>query len=83
MADLPHATVLTIPFGDARLASIAKESLSVDREISGDKISRQISTDGANLVVTFHADSLRMLRVSVNGFMDSLILVTKTIEAFA
>ncbi|ORX74841.1 transcription factor Pcc1, partial [Linderina pennispora] len=66
-----------------RLADIAKNSLSVDREINGDKSSRQITTDGSNLVVTFSAETARILRVSVNGFMDSLILVTRTIEAFS
>ncbi|KAJ2459320.1 hypothetical protein GGF42_001539 [Coemansia sp. RSA 2424] len=83
MAEFPHSITLNIPFADARLAGIAKNSLVVDRELSEDKVSRNIDTRDSLLVATFSADTLRMLRVSVNGFMDSLILVSKTFEAFA
>ncbi|KAJ2195714.1 hypothetical protein IW143_002480 [Coemansia sp. RSA 520] len=83
MSEFPHSTVVTVPFGEPRLARIASESLQVDRELSGDKVVRTISVEDANLVVSFTANSLRVLRVSINGFMDSLILVTRTLEAFA
>ncbi|KAJ2447399.1 hypothetical protein GGF42_005449 [Coemansia sp. RSA 2424] len=83
MAEFLHSITLSIPFADARLAGIAKNSLVVDRELSEDKVSRNIDTRDSLLVATFSADTLRMLRVSVNGFMDSLILVSKTLEAFA
>ncbi|KAJ1938398.1 hypothetical protein FBU59_004451, partial [Linderina macrospora] len=63
MVDLPHSVTYTFPFLEPRLADIAKNSLSVDREINGDKSSRQISTDGSNLVVTFSAETARILRV--------------------
>ncbi|KAJ2777839.1 hypothetical protein GGI15_004381, partial [Coemansia interrupta] len=78
----PHTTKLTIPFTSARHATIACNSLSVDSELSSDKVQRTISTSDAQLLVTFSATTLRMLRVSINGFMDSLILVTKTLESF-
>ncbi|KAJ2560783.1 Nitrogen permease regulator 2 [Coemansia sp. RSA 1822] len=83
MSEFPHSTVVTVPFGEPRLARIACESLQVDRELSEDKVVRTIRVDDANLVVSFTAQSLRVLRVSINGFMDSLILVTRTLEAFA
>ncbi|KAJ2898248.1 hypothetical protein GGI21_004876 [Coemansia aciculifera] len=83
MAELPHTITLSIPFADARLATIAKESLVVDRELSEGKVSRTIATQDSLLVATFSAETLRILRVSVNGFMESLILVSKTLEAFA
>ncbi|KAJ2156261.1 hypothetical protein GGF46_005310 [Coemansia sp. RSA 552] len=82
MAELPHSLKLTVPFGEARLAEIAKTTLGVDAELSADKAQRTATAEGSNLVVQFQADSLRMLRVSVNGFMDSLILVTQTLEAY-
>ncbi|KAJ2826654.1 hypothetical protein FBU31_003388 [Coemansia sp. 'formosensis'] len=83
MSELPHSLTLKVPFVDARLAGIAKRSLSVDRELSEAKVSRDIHTQDSILIATFSAETLRLLRVSVNGFMDSLILVTKTFEAFA
>ncbi|KAJ2742189.1 hypothetical protein GGI20_004666 [Coemansia sp. BCRC 34301] len=83
MSELLHSITLNIQFADARLANIAKRSLSVDRELSEEKVSRSIDTQDSLLVATFRAETLRMLRVSVNGFMDSVILVTKTLEAFA
>ncbi|KAJ1875279.1 hypothetical protein LPJ55_000808 [Coemansia sp. RSA 990] len=83
MSEFPHSITLTVPFGDSKLAQIAKESLQVDSELSSDKVNRTISVEGANLIVTYTATTLRMLRVSVNGFMDSLILVSRTLEAFA
>ncbi|KAJ2695179.1 hypothetical protein H4218_005310 [Coemansia sp. IMI 209128] len=83
MSALPHSLTLKVPFADARLAGIAKRSLIVDRELSEGKVSRKIDTQDSTLIATFRADTLRMLRVSVNGFMDSLILVSKTFDAFA
>ncbi|KAJ2493701.1 hypothetical protein IWW37_000332 [Coemansia sp. RSA 2050] len=83
MSALPHTLTLKVPFADARLAGIAKRSLMVDRELSEGKVSRKIGTQDSMLIATFSADTLRMLRVSVNGFMDSLILVSKTLDAFA
>ncbi|KAJ1826807.1 hypothetical protein LPJ56_001993, partial [Coemansia sp. RSA 2599] len=80
---LAHSTTLTIPFATADLATVALNSLAVDREISEGKVKRTLTTEDNKLIVTFDADTLRMLRVSINGFMDSLILVTKTLESFA
>ncbi|KAJ2228931.1 hypothetical protein IWW45_006411 [Coemansia sp. RSA 485] len=80
--ELPHSTTLTIPFANTELATIALNTLSVDREISEGKVNRTLRTQDHNLIITFHADTLRMLRVSINGFMDSLILVTKTLDTF-
>ncbi|KAJ2610908.1 hypothetical protein H4S08_003406 [Coemansia sp. RSA 1365] len=83
MSELPHSTTLRIPFKDARLANIAKQSLEVDPVLSGDKVQLTIAVDGRYLVATCNGDTLRMVRVSINGFMDSLILATRTLEAFA
>ncbi|KAJ2632371.1 Vacuolar protein sorting-associated protein 20 [Coemansia sp. RSA 1290] len=80
MSEFPHSITLTVPFGDGKLAQIAKESLQVDSELSSDKVNRTISVEGANLIVTYTATTLRMLRVSVNGFMDSLILVQVVLD---
>ncbi|KAJ2847771.1 Vacuolar protein sorting-associated protein 20 [Coemansia brasiliensis] len=65
MSEFPHSTTLTVPFGDSKLAQIAKASLQVDNELSSDKVNRSISVEGANLIITFTATTLRMLRVQV------------------
>ncbi|KAJ2054183.1 hypothetical protein GGH13_008266, partial [Coemansia sp. S155-1] len=83
MSELSHSLTLKIPFADARLAGIAKRSLNVDRELSDGKVIRNIDIEDSTLIATFSADTLRLLRVSVNGFMDSVILVSKTFDAFA
>ncbi|KAJ2400427.1 hypothetical protein GGI23_002040 [Coemansia sp. RSA 2559] len=83
MASFPYSTTLNIPFESAKYALIAQNALQADQEISTGKINRTIATNGKNLVVTYDAESLRMLRVGLNGFMDSLILITRTIDTFA
>ncbi|KAI7831037.1 CTAG/Pcc1 family [Kickxella alabastrina] len=80
---LPHTTTLRVPFPSAHQATIAMNALQVDRDISGDKIHRTIQTEDSALLVTFRSSNLRTLRVTINGFMDSLILVSKTLEAFS
>ncbi|KAJ1782061.1 hypothetical protein LPJ59_006906 [Coemansia sp. RSA 2399] len=83
MSTFPYSTTLTIPFESAKHALIAQNTLQVDKEISTGKIHRTLATNGKNLVVTYDAESLRMLRVGLNGFMDSLILITRTLDTFA
>ncbi|KAJ2546024.1 hypothetical protein EV175_005750, partial [Coemansia sp. RSA 1933] len=58
-------------------------ALQVDQEISAGKINRTVATSGNELVVEFDAESLRMLRVGLNGFMESIILVTRTLNTFS
>jgi EKC/KEOPS complex subunit PCC1/LAGE3 len=67
---------LTIPFPDARLSSIALKAISVDPELSP-LVDRTFSLgeDASLLTVVYRATTDRMLRVSVNGFMESLSTV--------
>jgi EKC/KEOPS complex subunit PCC1/LAGE3 len=74
---------LTIPFPSEREALIAYNSLRVDKEPGrGGSLTRQLDLSGSQLCVRWHASEARLLRVSVNGFLDHLALVTQTIAEF-
>ena len=83
-----------MPFPDDRLARIALRTLSVDKELSPlvdrtfdivDPAEHQTNGDAVAdrktaLRVTYRATTNRMLRVSVNGFFESLRLVVQVME---
>jgi len=74
---------LFIPFPSEREALIAYNSLRVDKEPSrGGSLVRQLDLSGKQLSVWWRASEARLLRVSVNGFLDHLALVTQTIAEF-
>ncbi|KAH8890823.1 transcription factor Pcc1 [Thozetella sp. PMI_491] len=89
----PCSLTLDVPFPDARLASVALRALQVDQELSP-LVQRALSTVTANdasgaaadggetvLRVRYSATTNRMLRVSVNSFLESLALVLEVMEA--
>ncbi|XP_034534335.1 EKC/KEOPS complex subunit Lage3 [Notolabrus celidotus] len=73
---------LDVPFPSSREANIALRSLSPDREPRKGGISKQLSVTGSTLSVRWSADEARILRVSVNSFLDHLSLVVETMEMF-
>ena len=87
------ARTLDIPFPNARLASVALQSLRVDKELSS-LVHRDFfivtapeakphATEGEApnvLRVEYKAATNRMLRVAVNSFFDSLALVLEVME---
>ncbi|KAM0564289.1 hypothetical protein ACHAPJ_000499 [Fusarium lateritium] len=92
-ATLPSLSlVLNVPFPTARLATTALKAIQVDPELSP-LVRRQLtvvpaptSTQGSDdadarlLEVHYRATTNRMLRVAVNGFMESLKLVVEVME---
>lgn len=84
-----------VPFPTARLSSVALQALAVDKELSP-LVRRDFSTvtapgvgvgslvdDGGQecvLRVHYRATTNRMLRVAVNSFMDSLVLILEVME---
>lgn len=80
---------LDVPLPTARLSAIAVKALSVDKELSP-LVRRSFSTvaaadddngsDKSILRVHYQATTNRMLRVSVNSFMDSLALILEVME---
>ncbi|XP_046374945.1 EKC/KEOPS complex subunit LAGE3-like [Haliotis cracherodii] len=73
---------LKVPFPTPRQAEIAHGTLSVDEEPRRGGVRRTLSLKGNILNVMFEASEARKLRVSVNSFMDHLILVTQTLDMF-
>ncbi|CAK7239889.1 MAG: hypothetical protein STHCBS139747_001324 [Sporothrix thermara] len=89
--DFPCSLVIDIPFPTARLATVALQVLSVDKELSP-SVRRSFevhvapdapagdSADKTVLRTTYEASTNRMLRVSVNAFFDSVSLVAEVME---
>ncbi|AWP14814.1 putative L antigen family member 3-like [Scophthalmus maximus] len=73
---------LDVPFPTPQEAEVALRSLSPDREPRKGGISKQLTMSGSTLSVRWIADEARILRVSVNSFLDHLSLVVETMETF-
>ncbi|CAG9114294.1 unnamed protein product [Plutella xylostella] len=72
--------LLTIPFPSDETASLARDVLSVDKELKGNLLKKTISVDGSNLIVEFYSADLKLLRVASNAFLKNIVLVVKTIK---
>lgn len=77
---------LEIPFADIKHARIALKTLEVDKEPRRELISKRLSLlehEGKSTIrVDWTAREARILRVSVNSFLDHLHLVIDTIDQF-
>ncbi|KAF3932218.1 hypothetical protein ABW20_dc0110147 [Dactylellina cionopaga] len=80
--DFPHSLIINVPLPTPRLAKILARSLSVDKELSPFvHRSFSVSSQAAEvLVLDYRATTARMLRVAVNGCMESLNLVLEVCE---
>uniref|UniRef100_A0A8C6T5I6 L antigen family member 3 n=1 Tax=Neogobius melanostomus TaxID=47308 RepID=A0A8C6T5I6_9GOBI len=74
---------LDVPFPSGREAAIALRSLSPDKEPRKGGITKEMTVTGNTLSVRWTAEEARILRVSVNSFMDHLSLVLETMEMFS
>ncbi|KAK9385895.1 CTAG/Pcc1 family [Lipomyces mesembrius] len=81
-----HHLKLTIPFSTSRQAQIAYNAISPDPQLKPDQFTQVLSVSDASgtsdelsagriLVAEFDAASERVLRVGVNGFLESLGVV--------
>ncbi|CAG8953527.1 hypothetical protein HYFRA_00009984 [Hymenoscyphus fraxineus] len=84
----PCSLTIDLPLPTARLASAALQALRVDKELSP-LVSRSFSTIASSashsseesvLRTEYKATTNRMLRVAVNGFMESLSVVLGVME---
>lgn len=78
---LNHSEI-RIPFPSHQLAVSAKSVLLPDEELKADLVKRDLLVEDCVLLAIYRASTARMLRVSVNGFMDSILLVIDVLEAF-
>ncbi|KAI8369351.1 CTAG/Pcc1 family [Radiomyces spectabilis] len=79
---MSHTLQLEIPFESDRLANVAMRVLSVDKELKTDQVKRTLSTNEEMLIAHFDCVSTKMLRVSVNSFLEMLTMVTRTVDQF-
>jgi hypothetical protein len=81
-SEFPHTSCIRVSFGSAYEADLVSQALSVDEELQPQKITRRCSVQGSDLVVDFYAVDLKLLRVSMSGIFDSIIVLTKTLNEF-
>jgi len=91
--DFPCSLIIDLPLPSERLASSAMQTLQVDKELSP-LVRRSFSivttppateptlvqSEKSVLRVEYKATTNRMLRVAVNGFMESMTLVLGVME---
>ncbi|XP_078520236.1 EKC/KEOPS complex subunit LAGE3-like [Lissotriton helveticus] len=73
---------LDVPFPSHLEAQIAHNSLAPDREPRKGGISKTLLVTDNILHVQWKAAEARILRVSINSFLDNLSLVLQTIDRF-
>jgi EKC/KEOPS complex subunit PCC1/LAGE3 len=75
---------IRIPFENKEHARIAFNTLNVDKEPRKELIARRLSlVDNETIIqVNWLAKEARLLRVSINSFLDHLNLVLQTIDQF-
>lgn len=75
---------LSIPFSCIEHAKIAYNTLKVDSEPRKELINKTLSLneDTKSILVAWSAKESRILRVSINSFLDHLNSVIETIQAF-
>lgn len=73
---------LRIPFQSTHYAKIAFNTLVVDSEPRKDLIKKKMVLNDDTLVVNWNAKESRILRVSINSFLDHLNSVLETIQLF-
>ncbi|KAK8088859.1 hypothetical protein PG997_003820 [Apiospora hydei] len=76
----PCVLTVQVPFPTARLASVALQSLQVDKELPPASDANTTGDQDKTLHVEYRATTNRMLRVAVNSFMESLNLVIEVME---
>ncbi|OBT67648.1 hypothetical protein VE03_03847 [Pseudogymnoascus sp. 23342-1-I1] len=86
--EFPCSLVIDIPLPTERLASSALQALQVDKELSAlvcrtltlIALNSDANGDKTVLRTEYKASTNRMLRVAVNGFMESLGVVLSIME---
>ena len=79
-----YSAQLKVPFLTSEEASIAFKTLNVDCEPRKELIKRDITLDSdtSSLIVNWSSKEARLLRVSVNSFLDHLTSVVETLHEF-
>lgn len=73
---------LRLRLKNARHATIAANSLGVDPELNPDRVVKVTVSENEYVVVTFQAQDVRSLRLSVSAFLDMVGVVFRTLRDF-
>mmetsp|Transcript_28247 Transcript_28247/g.31379 ORF Transcript_28247/g.31379 Transcript_28247/m.31379 type:complete len:107 (+) Transcript_28247:42-362(+) len=73
---------LRVEYPTPTWATYTLNSLIPDEELKQEKISKTLTVENSTLVVEFVSNDIKMLRTSVSGFNDFLLLATRTLEEF-
>jgi len=75
-------TIVEIPFASSKHASIAKQAIEVDAELSPQAVKRELSVNDNKLIATFHTLTVRLARLTLNAFLENVDLIVRTINQF-
>lgn len=84
MSDTPwHNVTVRIPFANGEHAAVAKQVIEVDAELQKNAVKRTLTVEDNQLVAKFDTLTVRLARLTVNGFLENVDLVARTIGEFA
>ncbi|KAK0204834.1 transcription factor Pcc1-domain-containing protein [Desarmillaria ectypa] len=81
-AEHRHTISVQIPFISHKHAVIAKQTIEVDPELQPQAVKRILSVEGSILTANFETLTVRLARLTVNGFLENVDLVVRTLEQF-
>jgi len=77
-----HTVTVRIPFASAKHATIAKQVIEVDAELQPHAVERTLTVEDDILIATFKTLTIRLARLTVNGFLENVDLVVRTLADF-
>ncbi|KAI6123593.1 transcription factor Pcc1-domain-containing protein [Pisolithus thermaeus] len=77
-----HSVTVHIPFANNGHATIAKRVIEVDAELQKNAVKRTLRVEDNQLVATFDTLTVRLARLVVNGFLENVDLIARTIGEF-
>eukprot|EP00039_Didymoeca_costata_P009939 m.132829 g.132829 ORF g.132829 m.132829 type:complete len:91 (-) comp14653_c0_seq3:2503-2775(-) len=80
-SDFAHKMTASIPFPSEREATIAYNTLAVDKEPT-DSSKRTLILDKSTVTMVLEAQQMKVLRVAAGSFFDMLGLTIDTIQGF-
>ncbi|KAH7884445.1 transcription factor Pcc1-domain-containing protein [Phlebopus sp. FC_14] len=78
-----HTVTVRVPFASNRHAAIAKQVIEVDAELQKHAVKRTLTVEGDILIAKFDTLTIRLARLTVNGFLENVDLVARTIGEFS
>ncbi|KII85039.1 hypothetical protein PLICRDRAFT_116877 [Plicaturopsis crispa FD-325 SS-3] len=77
-----HTINVRIPFASTHHATIAKQAIEVDKELQAQSVKRTLTVEDDVLVATFQTLTIRLSRLTVNGFLENVDLIARTLGEF-